>query len=76
MLLELCAWLVALRHKLLVSGLIVRRNQTATSASCYKSELTNQETKRLTKLEEIAEKLKRRENVQNRPLQTSLSEQE
>ena len=35
--------------------------------------LTTNETKRLAKLEAIAEKLKRGENVQNRQLQTWLS---
>ena len=39
-------------------------------------ELTSEETKRLNKLEGIAEKLKRGENVQNRQLQTWLSEDE
>jgi hypothetical protein len=39
-------------------------------------ELTTEETKRLNKLEAIAEKLKRGENVQNRQLQTWLSEDE
>ena len=39
-------------------------------------ELTNEETKRLRKLEGIADKLKRGENVQNRQLQTWLSEDE
>ena len=38
--------------------------------------LTAEETKRLAKLEEIAEKLKHGENVQNRQLQTWLSEDE
>ena len=38
--------------------------------------LTAEEAKRLTKLEAIAEKLKRGENVQNRQLQTWLSEDE
>jgi len=38
--------------------------------------LTAEETKRLAKLEAIAEKLKRGENVQNRQLQTWLSEDE
>ena len=38
--------------------------------------LTAEETKRLAKLEAIAEKLKRQENVQNRQLQTWLSEDE
>ena len=36
--------------------------------------LTAEETKRLAKLEAIADKLKRGENVQNRQLQTWLSE--
>ena len=35
--------------------------------------LTAEETKRLQKLEAIADKLKRRDNVQNRQLQTWLS---
>ena len=35
--------------------------------------LTTEETKRLAKLEAIADKLKRGENVQNRKLQTWLS---
>jgi hypothetical protein len=39
-------------------------------------ELTNEETKRFAKLETIADKLKRGENVQNRQLQTWLSEEE
>jgi len=39
-------------------------------------ELTNEETKRFAKLKVIAEKLKRGENVQNRQLQTWLSEEE
>ena len=39
-------------------------------------ELTAEETKRLNKLEGIADKLKRGENVQNRQLQTWLSEDE
>ncbi len=39
-------------------------------------ELTAEETKRLKKLDAIAEKLKRGENVQNRQLQTWLSEDE
>ena len=39
-------------------------------------ELTAEETKRLQKLEAIADKLKRGENVQNRQLQTWLSEDE
>ena len=38
--------------------------------------LSSEETKRLAKLEAIAEKLKRGENVQNRQLQTWLSEDE
>ena len=39
-------------------------------------ELSTEETKRLAKLEAIADKLKRGENVQNRQLQTWLSEDE
>ena len=39
-------------------------------------QLTAVETKRLNKLEAIADKLKRGENVQNRQLQTCLSEDE
>ena len=39
-------------------------------------QLTSEETKRLAKLEAIAEKLKRGDNVQNRQLQTWLSEDE
>ncbi len=39
-------------------------------------ELTIEETKRLAKLEMIADKLKRGENVQDRQLQTWLSEDE
>ena len=38
--------------------------------------LTAEETKRLSKLETIADKLKRGENVQNRQLQTWLSDEE
>jgi len=38
--------------------------------------LTAEETKRLAKLESIADKLKRGENVQNRQLQTWLREDE
>ncbi len=41
-----------------------------------RSELTAEEAKRLTKLEAIADKLKRGDNVQNRQLQTWLSEDE
>ena len=39
-------------------------------------ELTGEEAKRLAKLEVIADKLRREENVQNRQLQTWLSEEE
>ena len=39
-------------------------------------ELATEESKRLKKLEAIAEKLKRGENVQNRQLKTWLSEEE
>lgn len=39
-------------------------------------ELSAEETDRITKLEAIADKLKRGENVQNRQLQTWLNEEE
>ena len=39
-------------------------------------QMTTDETKRFNKLEAIADKLKRGENVQNRQLQTWLSEEE
>ena len=41
-----------------------------------RAELTSDEAKRLAKLETIADKLKRGENVQNHQLQTWLSEEE
>jgi len=41
-----------------------------------RSELTTEESNRLAKLDAIANKLKRGENVQNRQLQTFLSEEE
>tara|TARA_B100001971_G_C17897361_1_gene386165 strand:+ start:356 stop:568 length:213 start_codon:yes stop_codon:yes gene_type:complete len=41
-----------------------------------RKELTKEETTKLSKLEAIAAKLKRGENVQNRQLQTWLSEDE
>jgi hypothetical protein len=44
--------------------------------SNLRRELTVEETKRLSKLEGIADKLRRGENVQNRQLQTWLSEDE
>ena len=44
--------------------------------SNQRRELTAEETKRLNKLEAIADKLRRGENVQNRQLQTWLSEDE
>ena len=52
----------------LLEGPIDKANQ--------RRELTTEETKRLAKLEGIADKLKRGENVQNRQLQTWLSEDE
>ena len=41
-----------------------------------RSNLTTNEAKRLARLQAIADKLKRGENVQNRQLQTWLSEEE
>ena len=63
-------------------------NQKQSSSNIYKllkermekanprRELTAEESKRLSKLETIADKLKRGENVQNRQLQTWLSKDE
>jgi len=45
-------------------------------ANPRRKELTNEEATKFTKLEAIAAKLKRGENVQNRQLQTWLSEDE
>jgi len=50
--------------------------QARIEKSNQRRELTAEETKRLNKLEVIAEKLKSGENVQNRQLQTWLSEDE
>ena len=50
--------------------------QKRTEKSYPRRELTAEEAKRLAKLEAIAEKLKRGENVQNRQLQTWLSADE
>ena len=50
--------------------------QECNDKSNPRRELTNEESKRLRKLEGIADKLKRGENVQNRQLQTWLSEEE
>jgi hypothetical protein len=44
--------------------------------SIPRRELTSEEIKRLARLEEIADKLKRAENVENRQLQTWLSADE
>ena len=48
----------------------------AISNSCPLRKLTSKESKRLAKLEAIADKLRRGENVQNRQLQTWLSAEE
>jgi hypothetical protein len=53
-------------------NLLQERNERANP----RRELTSEETKRLKKLKTIADKLKRGENVQNRQLQTWLSEGE
>ena len=50
------------------------QERVAKTNPCRK--LSAEETKRLAKLETIADKLKRGENVQNRQLQTWLSEDE
>ena len=71
------------------NGLTVRRNEAVEWSSRLnrllhkrikkanpRHKLTVEEAKRLAKLESIADKLKRGENVQNRQLQTWLSEDE
>ena len=55
-----------------IRQLLQERNESVNP----RRELTAEETKRLAKLETIAEKLQRGENVQNRQLQTWLSEDE
>ena len=55
-----------------IGKLLQERSEIANS----RRELTTEEAKRLAKLEKIADKLKRGENVQNRQLQTWLSEEE
>ena len=50
--------------------------QERTEKANPRRELTTEEAKRLEKLEAIADKLKRGENVQNRQLQRWLSENE
>ena len=50
--------------------------QERTDKANLRRKLTTEETKRLNKLEAIAGKLKRGENVQNHQLQTWLSEDE
>ena len=55
-----------------ISKLLQERTEKANP----RRKITAEETKRLAKLETIADKLKRGENVQNRQLQTWLSEDE
>ena len=55
-----------------LNKLLQKRIETANP----RSNLTTEEAKCLAKLEAIADKLKRGENVQNRQLQTWLSEEE
>ncbi len=66
-------------------GITVGEIQVVTSVSCCKNtlkktnlrrQLTAEETKRLSKLEALADELKRGENVQNRQLQTWLNDDE
>ena len=65
-----------------MSGSKIKSNQSVASVSCYKRRLkklvhsrnlSTEESKRFKKLEAIAAKLQRGENVQNRQLQTWLS---
>ena len=59
-----------------ISSNIRKLLQERTEKVSPRAKLTAEETKRLSKLEGIAENLKRGENVQNRQLQTWLSEEE
>ena len=58
------------------SGNFLKLLQERTEKANPRRKLTSEEKKRLAKLEAISEKLKRGENVQNRQLQTWLSEDE
>ena len=58
------------------SRYILRLLQERLEKANPRHQLTTEETKRLNKLEGIADKLKRGENVQNRQLQTWLSKEE
>ena len=58
------------------SSNILKLLQERIAINSPRRELTAEETKRLSKLEAISDKLKRGENVQNRQLQTWLSEEE
>mgnify|MGYP000465618328 CR=1 FL=1 len=59
-----------------ISGNFSMLQQERIEKANPRSELTAEETKRLAKLEAIADKLRRGENVQNRQLKTWLSEEE
>jgi len=59
-----------------ISGNFSMLQQERIEKANPRSELTAEETKRLAKLEAIADKLRRVENVQNRQLKTWLSEEE
>ena len=65
-----------------VNGLTVRRSlrkllrERIEKANPRRNELTTEEQKRLSKLEHIAARLMRKENVQNRKLKTWLSDDE
>ena len=65
-----------LNNQLKTSGNFRQLLQERTGKANPRRKLTTEETKRLNKLEGIADKLKRGENVQNRQLQTWLSEEE
>lgn len=58
------------------SGNLQKLLQERIAKSNTRRHLTAEEAKRLAKLEEIADKSRRGENVQNRQLQTWLSEDE
>jgi hypothetical protein len=64
------------QHSKKVSGDFCKLLQECLEKTNPRLELTTEEVKRLAKLEAIAGKLKRGENVQNRQPQTWLSEDE
>jgi|TARA_B110000259_G_scaffold567_1_gene797 hypothetical protein len=65
-----------LRHQKKISGNLRKLLQESIDKSNLRCALTAEEERRLLKIESIAAKLRRGKNVQNRQLQTWLSEDE